>query len=89
MERAKGPWRSEHPPGLVTGIVANSFNKAWKWLPRIPIWLRAKGIKRRVVEDWIGPEERASFLNLRDSEARRKNRSLLKRLIGTIVLVLK
>jgi hypothetical protein len=32
-ERAKGPWRREHPPGLVTKIVANSFIMAWKWPP--------------------------------------------------------
>jgi hypothetical protein len=49
---------------MVTRIVANSFNKAWKWPPRRPRWLIARGTNRRVAEDWIGPVERESFLNL-------------------------
>ncbi len=47
----EGALRREHPPGLVTRIVSNSFNMDWKWPPRSPIWLRARGIKRRVAED--------------------------------------
>jgi hypothetical protein len=51
MERAKGPWRREHPPGMVTKIVKNSFTIAWKRPPRRTKWLRARGIRRRVEED--------------------------------------
>jgi hypothetical protein len=63
-EGGKGPWRSTHPPDLVTRIVANSFNKAWNWPPCRLRWLTARGTKRRVAEDWIGPVERESFLSL-------------------------
>ena len=69
-ESAKGPWRREHPPGRVTKIVAYSFRITEKSPPRKPKWLRARGIRRRVTEDCMGPEDRASVLYLTDSIAR-------------------
>jgi hypothetical protein len=53
----EGALEERDPLGLVTRIVANSFSIAWMWPPRRPRWLRARGIRRRVEEDWTGFEE--------------------------------
>ena len=63
-EVAKGPWRRDQPPGLVTKIVAKSFMMDEKWHLRRHMLSRAMGIKRRVEGDWTGPEDRASALDL-------------------------